>query len=72
MADLKKFLDQQGVSTLWSKIADKVAAEATARDKAIQAAIASEATDRGLAIEDLRTYVGEIPEGYTDQQSIVA
>ena len=72
MADLKKFLDKQGVSTLWSKIAEKVAAEATARDKAIQAAIASEATDRGLAIEDLRTYVGEIPEGYTDQQSIVA
>lgn len=72
MADLKKFLDKQGVSTLWSKIAEKVAAEATARDKAIQAAIASEATARGLAIEDLRSYVGEIPEGYADQQSIVA
>ena len=72
MADLKKFLDQQGVSTLWSKIAEKIAAEATARDKAIQAAIASEATARGLAIEDLRSYVGEIPEGYADQQSIVA
>ena len=72
MADLKKFLDKQGVSTLWSKIAEKVAAEATARDEAIQAAIASEATARGLAIEDLRTYVGEIPEGYADQQSIVA
>lgn len=57
MADLKKFLDQQGVSTLWSKIAEKIAAEATAR---------------GLAIEDLRSYVGEIPEGYADQQSIVA
>lgn len=72
MADLKKFLDQQGVSTLWSKIAEKIAAEATARDEAIQAAIASEATNRGLAIEDLRSYVGEIPEGYADQQSIVA
>lgn len=72
MADLKKFLDQQGVSTLWSKIAEKIAAEATARDEAIQAAIASEATARGLAIEDLRSYVGEIPEGYADQQSIVA
>ena len=72
MADLKKFLDQQGVSTLWSKIAEKIAAEATARDEAIQAAIASEATARGLAIEDLRSYVGEIPEGYDDQQSIVA
>lgn len=72
MADLKKFLDQQGVSTLWSKIAEKIAAEATARDQAIADAIASEATNRGLAIEDLRSYVGEIPEGYTDQQSIVA
>ena len=72
MADLKKFLDQQGVSTLWSKIAEKIAAEATARDEAIKAAIASEATARGLAIEDLRSYVGEIPEGYADQQSIVA
>lgn len=72
MADLKKFLDQQGVSTLWSKIAEKIAAEATARDEAIQAAIESEATARGLAIEDLRSYVGEIPEGYADQQSIVA
>lgn len=72
MADLKKFLDQQGVSTLWSKIAEKVAAEATARDEAIQTAIESEATARGLAIEELRSYVGEIPEGYADQQSIVA
>lgn len=76
MADLKKFLDKQGVSTLWTKIAEKVATdvatEAAARDKAIQAAIASEATARGLAIEDLRSYVGEIPEGYADQQSIVA
>ena len=72
MADLKKFLDQQGVSTLWSKIAEKIAAEATARDEAIAEAIASEATARGLEIEDLRSYVGEIPEGYTDQQSIVA
>ena len=72
MADLKKFLDQQGVSTLWSKIAEKVAAEAAARDKAIEDAIKSEATARGLAIEDLRSYVGEIPEGYADQQSIIA
>ena len=72
MADLKKFLDQQGVSTLWSKIAEKIAAEATARDEAIQAAIESEATARGLAIEDLRSYVGEIPEGYADQESIIA
>ena len=72
MADLKKFLDQQGVSILWSKVAEKIAAEATARDKAIEDAIKSEATARGLAIEDLRSYVGEIPEGYVDQKSIIA
>ena len=40
MADLKKFLDKQGVSTLWSKIAEKVAAEAEARDAAIATAVA--------------------------------
>ena len=58
MADnltIKKFLDQEGVSTLWSKIAEKVktdvAAEATARDAAIAAAIATEVTDRNAAIK---------------------
>lgn len=52
---IKKFLDQEGVSTLWSKIAEKVktdvAAEATARDNAIAAAIATEVTDRNAAIK---------------------
>jgi hypothetical protein len=54
MADLKKFLDKQGVSTLWSKIAEKVAAdvaaEATARDEAIAAAIADEVVARNETI----------------------
>jgi hypothetical protein len=27
MADLKKFLDQSGVSTLWSKVAENIKAE---------------------------------------------
>lgn len=27
MADIKKFLDRDGVSTLWSKVAQSVAAE---------------------------------------------
>lgn len=74
MADLKKFLDKQGVSTLWGKIAEKVAAdvaaEAAARDAAIAKAIADEATARGLAIADviddveaLEALVGKLPEG---------
>ena len=29
MADLKKFLDQAGVSTLWTRIAEEVAKEKT-------------------------------------------
>lgn len=81
MADLKKFLDKQGVSTLWSKIAEKVAtdvaAEAAARDEAIAAAIADEVTRVDLAIADvvadvtaLDEKVGVIPEGY-DEVTIV-
>ena len=77
MADLKKFLDKQGVSTLWSKIAEKVAAdvaaEATARDKAIAAAIADEVTRVDLAIADvagdvadLDAKVGVIPADRTE------
>lgn len=84
MADLKKFLDQQGVSTLWSKIAEKVAAEASARE----AAITKEVNDRNAAIKsasntldlkivdvagdlaDLDTYVGDIPEGYTESNIV--
>ena len=77
MADLKKFLDKQGVSTLWSKIAEKVATdvatEAAARDKAIAAAIAAEATRADLAITDvandvaaLDTKVGVIPADRTE------
>lgn len=76
MADIKKFLDRQGVSTLWSKIAEKVAAdvaaEASARDAAIAKAVADEATARGLAINDvvsdveaLEALVGKLPEGTT-------
>lgn len=77
MADLKKFLDKQGVSTLWSKIAEKVAtdvaAEAAARDEAIAAAVAAEATRADLAIADvaddvaaLDAKVGVIPADRTE------
>ena len=64
MADLKKFLDQQGVSTLWTKVAEKiaadVAAEAKLRDDAVKAeaaaraqAMAAEASRVDLAIADV-------------------
>lgn len=81
MADVKKFLDKQGVSTLWSKIAEKVsadvAAEAKARDAAIAKAIADEVTARNLAIEDvvsdvdaLEALVGKLPSGTTAKDVI--
>lgn len=80
MADLKKFLDRQGVSTLWSKIAEKVAAEADARDAAIAAAVAAEAEARQSALDaanlliqdnasdiaDLDAKVGVIPADRTE------
>lgn len=80
MADLKKFLDKQGVSTLWSKIAEKVAAEAEARDAAIATAVAAEAEARQGAIDaanlliqdnagdiaDLSAKIGEIPADRTE------
>ena len=66
MADIKKFLDQQGVSTLWSKIATNLAAEA-ARAAEAEAALQKD-------INDLEAYVGTIPAGeaYADITNIVA
>lgn len=76
MADLKKFLDKQGVSTLWSKIAEKVAAEAEARDAAIAAAVADinsdldavklNVSDNAADILAVDTKVGALPEGHAD------
>ena len=73
MADLKKFLDKQGVSTLWSKIAEKVAAEADARDAAIAAAVEDinsdldavklNVSDNASEIAALDAKVGVVPEG---------
>ena len=73
MADLKKFLDKQGVSTLWSKIAEKVAAEAEAREAAITAAVADinsdldavklNVADNAADIAALDAKVGVVPEG---------
>lgn len=70
MADIKKFLDQAGVSTLWSKVAEKVAAE-EARARAAEEAAAAAASAAQADVDALETYVGVIPEGYSEA-SIVA
>jgi hypothetical protein len=58
----KKFLDQAGVSTLWSKVAEKVAAE-KARAEAAEAAALKAAQDAQKEVDALETYVGVIPNG---------
>ena len=69
MADLKKFLDQQGVSTLWSKIAAKVAEE-EARAKAAEQANAAAAAAAKKTADDVTAYVGTIPETYTESNIV--
>lgn len=69
MADIKKFLDQSGVSTLWSKVAEKVAAE-EARAKAAEAAALKAAQDAQADVDALETYVGTIPADYTESNIV--
>ena len=69
MADKKKFLDQSGVSILWSRIADKVAEE-QARAEAAEAANAAAAKKAQDDVAALTTYVGTIPEGYTESNIV--
>lgn len=69
MADLKKFLDQSGVSILWSKVAENIKAEeerAKLAEKAAQDA-AKKAQDE---VDALETLVGVLPEG-TDAKTVV-
>lgn len=69
MADIKKFLDQGGVSTLWSKVAEKVAAEA-ARAEAAEEAAAAAAQAAQNEVDALEAYVGVIPETYTESNIV--
>lgn len=71
MADIKKFLDQSGVSTLWSRIAQELAAE-KARAEAAEQAAAAAAQAAQDDVDALETYVGTIPEGYADQTNVIA
>lgn len=66
MADIKKFLNQEGVSHLWTKVTEKIAADVAA--EAALARAAEEANAKAAAAaqktaDDLATLVGTIPVG---------
>lgn len=65
----KKFLDQAGVSTLWSKVAAKIAEEA-ARAKAAEEAVAAAAKKAQDEVDALESYVGTIPADYTESNIV--
>lgn len=69
MADVKKFLDQGGVSTLWARIATKIAEE-EARAKAAEQVNAAAAAAAKKAADDVTTYVGTIPATYTESNIV--
>lgn len=69
MADIKKFLDQAGVSTLWTRVAQEVAKE-KARAEAAELANANAAKQAQDDVDALETYVGTIPESYTESNIV--
>ena len=72
MADFKKFLDQGGVTTLWSRISTKLEEEKS-RAIAAEEAAAAAAKKAQDEVDALEAYVGTIPtEGYADVTNIVA
>lgn len=64
MADIKKFLDKAGVSTLWGQVAANLEAEA-ARAKAAEAEAKAAAKAAQDDVDALETLVGVLPEGTT-------
>lgn len=69
MADLKKFLDQSGVSTLWSKVAENIKAEQDRAKLAEEAALAA-AQAAQSDVDALEALVGVLPEG-TEAKTII-
>ena len=67
--EIKKFLDQGGVSTLWGKIATNLKAEED-RAKAAEAAALKAAQDAQTDVDALETYVGTIPANYTESNIV--
>lgn len=86
MADnfnIKKYLDQAGVSTLWGEVAKAVKAEADRAKAAEQANAAAAAAAQAAAeaadakavaaqgeVDALETYVGTIPSNYTEENIV--
>ena len=72
MADIKKFLDQAGVSTLWAKIADKVNASVKSeQDRAILAEEANAAAAKAAQddVDALETSDAEDVIGYIQEKT---
>lgn len=69
MADVKKFLDQGGVSVLWARIAAEVAAE-QARAESVEADLLAAAEQAQNEVDALETYVGTIPETYAESNIV--
>lgn len=69
MADLKKFLDQSGVSTLWGQVAANLKAEAD-RAKLAEEAAAAAAKKAQDEVDALEVLVGSLP-AETDAKTIV-
>lgn len=69
MADIRKFLDQSGVSVLWSRIVEELAAEKS-RAEAAEKAAADAAAAAQKDVDDLEGYVGTIPETYTESNIV--
>lgn len=67
MADIKKFLDKAGVSTLWTKVAEELNKKATVEAlNGVQSTAEKAAEDIGK----LTTYVGTLPDG-TEATTVV-
>ena len=67
MADIKKFLDKAGVSTLWTKVAEELNKKATAEAlNGVKGTADKAAEDIGK----LTTYVGTLPDG-TEATTVV-
>ena len=69
MADIKKFLDQSGVSTLWGQVAANLKAESDRAKLAEEAALKA-GQDAQADVDALEALVGVLPEG-TEAKTIV-
>lgn len=69
MADIKKFLDQSGVSTLWGQVAANLKAESDRAKLAEEAALKA-GQDAQADVDALEALVGVLPEG-TEAKTVV-